>query len=188
MRGIILLSILSVLGASCSETPLPKPHGYPRIELHDQVYEQWDGGCPYMFKKSTSANIQVNPRGGHCFFDLKYPRYNATVHLSYSGIQNDLKELIDQEYQMREKHNNFATSVMERLYSDPINHVNALIFNINGTKTATPLQFFVTDSINHFFRGTLYFYNTPNNDSLAPVIDLLKEDMDTMIATLRWKE
>ncbi len=46
-----------------------------------------------------------------------------------------------------------------------------LIYKIKGIGTASPFQFFVTDSTNHFLRGALYFNVKPNNDSLAPVID-----------------
>jgi len=36
-------------------------------------------------------------------------------------------------------------------------------------------------------RSSLYFDFTPNNDSLQPVIQYLREDMMQMINTFEWK-
>jgi gliding motility-associated lipoprotein GldD len=53
--------------------------------------------------------------------------------------------------------------------------------------TASPIQFYLTDSTKDFFRAALYFNNIPNQDSLAPVIDYLREDIMMMMETFRWK-
>ena len=173
---------------ACSETPLPKPTSYYRIDLKQRSFKYWENGCPFRFKLSSIANIQATKNQSKpCYWDLTYPEYNATIYLSYLPINKDLKELIDQEYALREKHNVYSTGVNERIYQNPDKKVNAMIFNVKGTKAATPLQFFITDSVNHFFRGTLYFYNTPNNDSLAPVIQYIQEDIDSLVESFEWR-
>jgi len=53
---------------------------------------------------------------------------------------------------------------------------------------ATPLQFYLTDSTRNFVRGSLYFNFIPNNDSMRPVINYLKEDVKHIISTFEWKE
>jgi hypothetical protein len=45
----------------------------------------------------------------------------------------------------------------------------------------------VTDSVNHFLRGALYFNVLPNADSLAPVQNYLREDVLRMLKSLEWK-
>jgi gliding motility-associated lipoprotein GldD len=57
-----------------------------------------------------------------------------------------------------------------------------------GGNAASALQFFVTDSIKHFLRGSLYFYNTPNADSIAPVLNFIKPDVMELIKTLKWQD
>ena len=52
---------------------------------------------------------------------------------------------------------------------------------------ATPLQFWMTDSAHHFLRATLYFNFTPNNDSLQPVIEYLRDDALHLVNTFAWK-
>lgn len=174
---------------ACEEVPAPKPTAYYRIDLPKRTYRQWDGDCAYGFRLSSEA--QMNPSKDSakaCYFDLVYPRFNATLYLSYLPVQDDLKALIDQEYALREKHNAFATGVKERVYRDNKRKVSAMLFEIEGIKAATPVQLFITDSAHHFFRGALYFYNTPNNDSLAPVIAYIKQDIDTLVESFYWKE
>jgi|TARA_B100000795_G_C22801093_1_gene441960 gliding motility-associated lipoprotein GldD len=183
----LLISFTILLFISCDDTPIPKPHGYPRINLPERTYKIFDTNCAFTFKASSASKIEASKKSP-CFFNISYPQFNAKLHLTYVTVNNNLKGLIDQEYKIREKHNQFATSVQERLYANPDKHINALIFNINGTKAATPLQFFMTDSTNHFFRGVLYFYNSPNNDSLEPVINYIKQDVDTLIESFEWKD
>ncbi|MCC8172861.1 MAG: hypothetical protein LIO65_00175 [Odoribacter sp.] len=50
--------------------------------------------------------------------------------------------------------------------------------------TASPAQFFVTDSVKHFLRGALYFNERPHNDSLAPVIDYLRKDIEVLMESI----
>jgi gliding motility-associated lipoprotein GldD len=52
---------------------------------------------------------------------------------------------------------------------------------------ASAVQFFITDSTEHFLRGSLYFNCRPNRDSLNPVIDFLREDILHLIETTEWK-
>lgn len=181
-----VISVLVLLFTACEDAATPKPHGYPRIDLPERTYSQFNPDCPFTFRSSSASTLEGSEMA-NCFYNITYPQYNATIHLTYVTIKNDLKQLIDQEYMIKEKHNQFASSVKERLYQDQAKKVNALIFNINGTKAATPLQFFITDSVEHFFRGVLYFNNTPNNDSLQPVIDYIKEDVDSLVESFEWR-
>ena len=59
-------------------------------------------------------------------------------------------------------------------------------FTLKGN-TATGNQFFATDSVRHFLRGALYFSASPNFDSIRPVNNFLKQDVEHLINTLRWR-
>jgi hypothetical protein len=48
------------------------------------------------------------------------------------------------------------------------------------------MQFFLTDSVNHFLRGALYIREVPNIDSIQPVIDFLEPDIIRLIETTSW--
>jgi hypothetical protein len=53
---------------------------------------------------------------------------------------------------------------------------------------ATSLQFFTTDSSKHFLRGAIYVKTATQNDSLAPIIQYLKQDAIHLVQTLRWQD
>jgi len=48
------------------------------------------------------------------------------------------------------------------------------------------MQFFLTDSTNHFLRGAFYIREVPNIDSIKPVIDFLVPDIIRLIETTTW--
>src|SRR5690625_6392185 len=50
-----------------------------------------------------------------------------------------------------------------------------------GGNTASNYQFMLSDTTKHFLRGALYFDVTPNVDSIRPVLNYLKEDMEILI-------
>jgi gliding motility-associated lipoprotein GldD len=60
------------------------------------------------------------------------------------------------------------------------------IYEAVGNDAACSFQFWVTDRQKHFFRGSLYLNQVPQNDSHAPVINYLKKDMMHLIETFRW--
>ena len=53
---------------------------------------------------------------------------------------------------------------------------------------ASPLHFFFTDTTAHFFRASLYFDARTQPDSLAPVVDFLLSDMDSLLASFAWRK
>ena len=83
------------------------------------------------------------------------------------------------------QHTDIATGIADSLMETP-NGIEGIYFSLSGN-TATANQFFLTDSVNHFLRGALYFDTTPNEDSLGIVNDFLKQDIRHLINTLRWK-
>ena len=78
----------------------------------------------------------------------------------------------------------FADAISEQLYVNQKHNVFSVLYDFEG-KTATSAQFYVTDSLNHFFRGALYF-NTEISDSLLPVNNYIKEDIRQMIQSFKW--
>jgi gliding motility-associated lipoprotein GldD len=73
------------------------------------------------------------------------------------------------------------------MIQNPQNKVYGILYDLKGN-TASAVQFYVTDSINHYLRGSLYFTAEPNADSLSPVINFFREDIIHFIETLEWKK
>ena len=121
------------------------------------------------------------------WISIDYPFYQGRIYLSYKPVQHNLPKLLEDSRSLVLKHITKATSIHEQPVIDESRCVYGMLFEIKGAETASPFQFYVTDSTNHFLRGALYFNVIPNNDSLSPVIDFIKDDILQMIATLEWK-
>jgi len=85
------------------------------------------------------------------------------------------------------KHAPKALGIRESVVIDDERRVYGMVYGIEGRDAASPFQFYLTDSTDHFIRGSLYFNVVPNNDSLEPVIEFIIQDIDEMIKTLSWK-
>ena len=44
----------------------------------------------------------------------------------------------------------------------------------------------MTDSTEHFMRGSLYFNHAPNPDSTAPVLARMEADVRRIMESVRW--
>ncbi len=191
MKRTAVIAVFLAALASCSKPPVPKEYGYFRIDLPEHAYTPYCGGMdgvpslPYKFLLSCQAEVRSH-EGGKYWIDILYPQWKAKVHCSYRPIKGNLKELSDDAMEFVYKHTIKASAIPERAYENPEAGVYGLTFDFAGN-TATTMQFVLTDSVRHFFRGAVYFSNVPNEDSIAPVAAFVREDMLTLIESFRWK-
>lgn len=182
MKYIIALSII-LIHLACNESFTPKPKGWVKISLPEKKYQQFDSECPFTFKIPVYSEITDLQK--ECFSNLQFPQFNATLHLSYFPINNNLMEHTEQSRELAYKHTVKANAISEQPYLDFKHKVFGLLYDYDGT-TATALQFYLTDSTHHFFRGALYF-DTEVNDSILPISIFLQEDIKYLIESFRWK-
>lgn len=115
-----------------------------------------------------------------------YPTILSTVQLTYKPVaEGNLETLVRDAQQLAYKHTVKASGMREQFFSYPEKKVYGLYYELSGA-SATTTQFYATDSTNHFLRGVLYHYSTPNADSLAPVTAYMQEEVLRMISTLNW--
>ena len=182
-----------LLLASCHKSDnieTPRPRGYFPIYLPSHDYTLLDTTLPFAFEQSTHAQPSFQWKDdGTCWMDLAYPDLNATFKFTYFPLKHadSLRNLILQEERMMKFHYQKADNVEYSLIHDTEAPLLGQIYDIEGKEVATPLQFWMTDSAHHFLRATLYFNFTPNNDSLQPVIEYLREDALQIVNTITWK-
>lgn len=177
----------------CSSPELrPKPRSYPKVIFPDKTFSPFNQiDCPFTFNQPTYTNYQpdtqlpVNP----CWFDLYYPDFDARLHFSYypliGGVKG-LEKLKQDAFKMADWHNKRANYIDEVPFDHPQSKVSGFLFFIDGP-AASPLQFYTTDSISHFLRGSLYFNTAVQPDSLAPIYNFIREDVMTLLQTIEWK-
>ena len=110
---------------------------------------------------------------------------NNSIYNLYVNLKDNLSAHIEQSRSLAYKHNNQADAISEQVFISSKDNVYGMLYDYSGI-TATSSQFYLTDSVNHFFRGSFYF-NTETNDSIAPINIFIKEDVRVLIESLRWK-
>ena len=193
---LLLASVILGLMASCEEfTPVPKPRAYPRVVYPEKAYKPFEEGyCNFTFDMPVYAKIEQDtayfdekPKD-ECWFDIAVPALNAKIYCSYYPIHNptDFDKFVSDAFEMTNKHTVKATYIDERPIHRNADRVHGVVFQVDGP-AASSYQFFLTDSTRHFVRGSLYFNTVTRPDSLAPVAAFMREDLDRMVATLKWR-
>jgi len=181
--------VMAVMAAGgCRRNYTPKPRGYFRIDLPEHAYREYRSDCPFSFEFPVYANVQPDRSrmARPCWFNVVYPDFNGTIHLSYQTVKKNLEELTEDARTLVYKHSIKADAIGEQLFTHPDKKVYGILYDIKGN-TASSVQFFLTDSSRHFIRGALYFNASPNADSLAPVIRFCREDIIHLIETFSWQ-
>lgn len=196
LTGFCLIAALFL--SACSGTPdyTPKPRGYYRIVFPKKEYRQFDGPYPFTFLYPTYATVEVDkdPPKELKLINMKYllnmqfPQFNGTLHLSYETITSRrvFDELIEDAHSFAFKHTVKSTGIDQALIYNPQNKIFGIYYTIDGN-AASSAQFFLTDSTRNYIRGALYFNTEPKLDSIQPVLDFVKKDMNVMIKSFRWK-
>ena len=190
-RTLICLLVLGLTFSSCrQEGYTPKPRGYFRIEFPEKAYKPYTSDCPFSFRIPVYANVSADTSANSrpCWMDVAFPGFNARIHFSYWPIQSEkmLYQLVEDSRDLAFKHTIKATAIDEQLIIQPEKDMYGIVYNIRGN-TASSLQFFLTDSTTHYVRGALYFHEEPRIDSIRPVLEFIRSDIDSLIASFRWK-
>ena len=186
---LIFLSILILLQPGCRRKYTPKPRGYFRIDLPEKEYQLYDQECPYSFEYPVYGKLIPDDDylSEPCWLNIEFPNYKGKIHLSYKTVSGNIGTLLEDSHTLAYKHTIKAQAINETLFLNEEKKVFGVMYDITGD-AASAVQFFVTDSLNHYLRGSLYFNLQPNSDSLAPVISFFREDMIHLVETLQWKE
>ncbi len=190
---IIFLSAILLISCNTNYT-VDKKRGYFKIDFPEKKYRLFDQpGYPYSFEYPVYANVLRDTT----FFDGKpendwwinidFPQFHGRVFVSYKEIgKHRLDSLVDDAFKMSYRQHSQKASAIEPVPFRTPNNIDGIYFTLEGN-TATANQFFLTDSVKHFLRGSLYFDAAPNEDSISIVNDFLKKDLEYLINTLKWK-
>ena len=187
MLGVFILS-------SCDDQGivLPKPRSYPKVVWPERNYIDFDENyCAFNFQYPDYAELEKDEDffeekpTDECWFDISLKPFNGALHCSYIALKDrsHFDKMINDAFTMVGKHNSKAD------YRDdfPIKNgdVSGMLFELEGD-VASKMQFYLTDSTDHFFRASLYFNSKVNTDSIAPIYDFVKVDLLKMIETFQW--
>lgn len=173
---------------------LPKPRLYPKVQYPAKNYVAFDESyCSFKFKRPNYSKVVQDKYffgekvDDPCWFDLKMDTLNAVLHCSYIPVNNrtHFDGLVKDAFRMVNEHNKKA-EYREDQQIENQQGVTGILFEVDGP-VATPLQFFLSDTTEHFLRASLYFNAKVDPDSIAPIYNFIKEDVYKMISTFEWQ-
>jgi gliding motility-associated lipoprotein GldD len=194
MKNRLFIFIVSaILFSGCKNHYTPKPRGYFRIDFPGRNYKPFnDASFPFHFEIPRYAETGKGSGYNTGPFDITVtiPEFKADIHLTYKEIAKNNREakldtMLEDSRTLAYKHAVKANAIDERIFMNPVSKVYGTIYMIKGD-VASPMQFYLTDSVKHFLRGAFYIRETPNPDSLKPVIDFIEPDIVHLIETTTW--
>lgn len=190
MKGAWAYFLIVILSACGGDDFTPKPVGYFRIDLPEQDYVEKVPDCPFAFETSSMSRLEFyapGPDQPPCWFDISYPDFKAKIHVTYKPVNQNLRQFLEEARNLAFEHQIKAARISQSLVQNEEKDVYGLIFDLGGN-VASPVQFYLTDSVDHFLRGSLYFEAKPNPDSIAPVLEFVRADIDHLVSTFEWNE
>lgn len=188
-KAIFYLTFAMALMVSCKEeNTFPKPIGYHRIDLpKERTYKTLEENCPYSFQYPNYAVVVTQE---NCNNNIYFPKLGATLYSTYLKLGNESNNDFFYHSEFSRKlayeHRIKADKIEETTVANDSTKVYGIIYAIDGN-VASNYQFFLTDSSDNFYRGSLYFNTAPNIDSIKPVLIHLREDINHLIETFSWK-
>ncbi len=184
IKKIHIILFISFLISSCDENTYPRPRGNVRLEYPMAQYSEYASNELKMsFEKSDLTVIEKKKDN---WVNLTYPKMKAKIHLSYFDVDGDIVKLINDIHKLTDEHKVKASGIIPHQYSNADKNVYGVIYEIIGN-SASNIQFYATDSTSHLVSGSLYFSSKPNSDSLSPAIQYIKNDVVTLLESLRWE-
>ncbi|MDR6845448.1 gliding motility lipoprotein GldD [Flavobacterium granuli] len=183
ITAIALLFTFFYTVVGCKKDVLPKPASYLRLDYPEAEYVSLKGHCPFEFDMNSKAIVKEDK---DCGYSITYPKMKATIYLTYKPVNGNIKNLLRDAQKLTYEHVIKADDILEQPYLNPDKKVYGMFYQVDGN-AATNSQFYATDSIKHFVTGSVYFYAKPNFDSIMPAASYIKNDMQRLMETIKWK-
>ncbi|PQV51677.1 protein involved in gliding motility GldD [Jejuia pallidilutea] len=190
------LSILVVLVLlSCGgEDYVPKPKAYLRLDYPKATYKTQElPNIPVVFEVSSLVNelkIKTMASSTKSYgINLEYKPLKATLFLTYkaiNGSEKNLEDFLNDAQKLTLEHTKKADEIPVYPFENKKRKVYGMLSEVKGN-AASPAQFYVTDSVNHFLTGSLYFHAKPNYDSILPAANFLQKDIKHIMETIEWQ-
>ena len=172
--------------SSCQEY-YPKPKAILRPEDHT-LYMTLDTLPFIRFEIDTKAKISpLKNEEKEIWFNLSYTEYGAQLYNTYTTLSSGgLLSATEDFYKLLQR-NTQKEEIHYTLYENKADSIYAHLF-ISTATAASPIQFFVTDSVKHYFRGALYFVDdTISRETKESYIGVLIGQIRHMLETFKWK-
>ena len=184
---ILFLFGLFLFHFSCDESNyLPREKGFLRLEFEKPTYNTFSD-------ESSALNFIYND--AYSSFEivsdekivLRYKDIKISIVLSDVKLENisSFEESIQNFYMFLEPHRKKSNQISIKEFTSADNKRFAKVIEMRG-QVASPLQFYVTDSINHFLFGSMNIMEKSDYDSIYPSVMYVKNDIFSIIESVNW--
>jgi len=187
MKRSVMGLLTVLLFTSCGEDARPKPKAFLALEYPEAEYELVDVGCPYEFEINKAARIIGSRSSNPCWKNIVYDFMGGEIFITYQPVTDNLDSLLVDAQKLPLQHTIKADAIEGAVYKNDRSRTYGMFYEVAGD-AASQAQFYITDSINHFLTGSVYFNAQPNFDSILPAAAYLKEDIRHLMETVRWKQ
>ena len=180
---ITLYFILLIIISSCKDDVLPKPNAFLKLDYPTAEYQKVISDCPFTFEISQESIVEFK---SDCSVNIKYPRLNAAIHLTYRRIDDNLEQILQEVEKLTYEHTIKADAIpLADKFENKLKSVYGKIINVEGD-VASNIQFNATDSLKNVLHGSLYFNVKPNYDSILPAINYIEKDIKNLMESIEW--
>lgn len=174
--------------SSCKEkVESPRPPCYLRLDLPDHAYTRVGDGSPVHFDLANIYKFETIEKREDGTFKGKIDlgQLNGVVYLHYYKITEPLSYYINHSNDEIDRHKLKARAINDENIIRSKDSIYGTSFELVGD-VATPFQFYLTDSLNHFLYAEVLFNSRPNYDSLKPTLDYFKKDLNQLLESIKW--
>ena len=186
---ILFLFGLFLFQFSCDETNyLPREKGFLRLEFEKPTYDSFSNessGLNFIYNDAYSSFEMVSDDK----IVLRYKDIKINIVLSDVELEDisSFEESIQNFYMFLEPHRKKSNQISIKEFTSSDNNRFAKVLEMRGP-VASPLQFYVTDSTDHFLFGSMNVMEKSDYDSIYPSVMYVKNDIFSIIESVNWEE
>ncbi len=172
---------------SCNDSNLPKQSAFLRIEFPEPNYLFHNElNLPTDFYYNSNAAMIGLANDSQLSID--YSNMNLSIDLSFNNLNNQqrLENNLRDFLLILDTHSKKSNGVVMREYEDKNKRKFGKIFEMKGD-VASPIQFYITDSLSNFMKGSLNLKFKSKYDSIFPSIQYVKNDIIVLFESLNWR-
>jgi gliding motility-associated lipoprotein GldD len=189
LHKILFLFGLLLFHFSCDETSyLPREKAFLRLEFEKPMYGTFSSESSKLnfIYNNASASFEIISEEKTV---LRYKHIKIDILLSNIQLENtsSFEESLQNFYMFLEPHRKKSNQISVKEFISADNKRFAKVFEMRGP-VASPLQFYVTDSINNFLFGSMNLIQKSDYDSIYPSVMYVKNDIFSIIESVNWEE
>lgn len=156
---------------------LPKPDAYLRIEFNEPKYlnyEDLNSQIDFYYNSSSSSINQISSKS----INLNYENLGMSLDLSFNKLssENEVINYITDFNLLLDTHTKRSNGFLVKEFENVEYSTFGKIYEFKGD-VASPIQFFITDSLNNFIQGAVNKEISSKYDSIYPSIQYIKNDI-----------